>query len=195
MVKQYTKSLLKEVFMTLASEKEINSITVNELANRCEINRNTFYYYYSDLTALIQDIIAEELEQVEGTFQVTLSWEESFLAVSQFLLQYKKAIYHIFKSKERQMAYNYIFQVTSEMMFRYVKQVADEYKIQASLEDQKIISSFYQGALLGLLMNWIDDKMQLDPQELVYKIGELFDGNVEQYLHKSETLNQMKRNY
>lgn len=68
MVKQYTKSLLKEVFMTLASEKEINSITVNELANRCEINRNTFYYYYSDLTALIQDIIAEELEQVEGTF-------------------------------------------------------------------------------------------------------------------------------
>ena len=44
-------------------------------------------------------------------------------------------------------------------------------------------------------MNWIDDKMQLDPQELVYKIGELFDGNVEQSLHKSETLNQMKRNY
>ena len=41
-------------FKDLLKEKPFNKITVNDIANKCDINRQTFYYHFQDIRDLIE---------------------------------------------------------------------------------------------------------------------------------------------
>lgn len=189
MAKQYTKELIRNVFWQLASKNKLKDITVSEIAKVCEINRNTFYYYYEDIYALIKEILDEELERIDIQFNETLSWEESFLEASEFILKNKKAVYNIFKSVERKTMYDYIFNVSGIVMNKYVESESRRKSIKASEDDKRLIGDFYQAALTSFMVKWIDDGMLEEPNSIVYRIGCLFDGNIEKSLRKSEELN------
>ena len=56
MSRNYTKDLIKKEFMKLLDEKKFDNITVTELAQKCQIERKTFYYHYENLEQLIKEI-------------------------------------------------------------------------------------------------------------------------------------------
>ena len=45
--------------MGLLETKALSKITVQDIADACEINRNSFYYHFQDIPALIEEIIME----------------------------------------------------------------------------------------------------------------------------------------
>ena len=49
--------------LKLLEEKSIDKITVKDICERCEINRNTFYYYFSDIYEVLEAMIEYETEQ------------------------------------------------------------------------------------------------------------------------------------
>ena len=53
----FTRRAIKEAFTSLLEERPLNDITVKDIVERCGINRNSFYYHYQDLPALIEEII------------------------------------------------------------------------------------------------------------------------------------------
>lgn len=71
-------------------------------------------------------------------------------------------------------------------MTYYVEQ--ESKKIRASKADKELIISFYQSALTGMLLRWIASDMKADPDKIIRRIGQLFNGNIASSLHRSETL-------
>ena len=53
---QYTKKAIAESFLQLLNERPFDKISVVDIAEKCGINRNTFYYYYTDVFALVDDV-------------------------------------------------------------------------------------------------------------------------------------------
>ena len=53
---QRTKNKLNESLMILMKEKNINQITVKELAELSDINRKTFYLHYCDIFDIVDNI-------------------------------------------------------------------------------------------------------------------------------------------
>ena len=51
-----TKRLLRESLLELLQEKPVDHITVKELCERAELNRSTFYAYYTDVSALYEEM-------------------------------------------------------------------------------------------------------------------------------------------
>ncbi len=94
MAHAYTKELIRQAFIECLDKKPIAAISVKEIADRCEISRNTFYYYYQDIYAVLSDIFHMELEKVLGQYSTTKSWEESFIQATSFALEHRKCIYH-----------------------------------------------------------------------------------------------------
>ncbi|NFF79505.1 TetR family transcriptional regulator, partial [Clostridium sporogenes] len=168
------------------NERPLNKITVKDIATACEINRNTFYYYYTDIYALLSEIFQIELQTVIDEYNDTLSWEESFIVAARFALENKTAIYHVYNSMRREEVVNYIYNVSGNVMIRYVEKVSDG--ISASLGDRKLIASFYQCALTAMVLRWIAAGMKEDPDTIVRRIGQLFDGNIELSLKRSAGL-------
>ena len=54
-----TDKIIRESFISLISEKPLEKITVRDLCQRADINRATFYRYYTDLYALM-DAVADD---------------------------------------------------------------------------------------------------------------------------------------
>lgn len=60
-----TKKAIYRAFAQLLLEKDINDITIKDVADRADINRKTFYNYYGgiyDLTGEIENKILEKFE-------------------------------------------------------------------------------------------------------------------------------------
>ena len=51
-----TKRAIKNAFARLLTEKDINEITISDIAAVADINRKTFYNYYSGVHEVIDEI-------------------------------------------------------------------------------------------------------------------------------------------
>lgn len=51
-----TKRAITTAFMELAREKDLNKISVSDIAERAVINRSTFYLHYADATDVLNEI-------------------------------------------------------------------------------------------------------------------------------------------
>ena len=60
-----TKRAIRNAFAKLTAEKDINDITIIELAAAADINRKTFYNYYSGVYQVIEDIERDILQSYE----------------------------------------------------------------------------------------------------------------------------------
>lgn len=57
-----TKRAIRNAFAKLMTEKDINDITIIELAEAADINRKTFYNYYSGVYQVVEDIESDILK-------------------------------------------------------------------------------------------------------------------------------------
>ena len=188
MARQYTKELIRDEFIKTLNEKPLSKITVTNIVDKCDINRNTFYYYYQDIYAILSEIFETELQSAIDEYNDTLSWEEGFLVATKFALENKTAIYHVYNSMQREELENYIFNVSGNVMEKYVERECKLEEIKASEEDKKLIAAFYQCALTEMVLRWIANGMKEEPEVIVRRIGQLFDGNIASSLKRSSAL-------
>ena len=183
MAKKYTKQLIHDTFIQMLNDEPLKRITVKDLALACEINRNAFYYYYADIYELLSEIFETQIQLVVDEFNDTNSWEESFIKATDFALANKKAIYHVYDSMQQDELIKFIYDVSGNMMTDYIKR--ENESIQATEEDQRLIVSFYQCALSGMVVAWLETGMRGEPKEIIERIGYLFDGNIALSLKRS----------
>lgn len=74
---QKTKTALRETFWQLYQEKPIDKISVREIIERAHYNRSTFYEYYSDIYAVLDEIENELFESLFGDNQLILDYHLS----------------------------------------------------------------------------------------------------------------------
>ena len=189
MARQYTKNLIREVFIKMLNERPLDKITVTDIAEKCDINRNTFYYHYKDIYEILSEIFQRELQKVIDEYNDTLSWEESFLLAAEFALENKKAIYHVYNSIRREELENYIYNVSGNIMIRYVEKESED--IPAYDGDKNLIATFYQCALTEMVLRWIEGGMKEDTEIIIKRIGQLFNGNIALSLKRSVNLEKI----
>ena len=49
-----TKKAIAYTFKDILKEKSFSKITVTDIAKRCDINRQTFYYHFQDIRDLVE---------------------------------------------------------------------------------------------------------------------------------------------
>jgi AcrR family transcriptional regulator len=182
-MKNLTKQAIRAEVIRQLNEQPLNRISVRGICDELEINHNTFYYYYSDIYAVIQEGFAEDLKQVELTYRKTDSWEQAFIRAVQPIMQNKTATYHIYDSMRKEDLETYIFGIGSQIMKRFVAGICPDEP--AKQEDRELIAHFYGCALTEILMRWLSGGMKQKPEDMIRRIGFLFDGSIEEALRRS----------
>ena len=173
---QRTKNAIRKSFMELLAECPFDKITIGDIAQRSEITRNAFYYYYQDIYALVEDIFALELEQFTQKAAAYTSWQDAFRAAIAFALDNRRAVLHIYRSSSRETLERYYRQTILSTMTDFIHMMAQgldvpEGKITA-------LSRFYAAALEGLTSQWLRDGLTEDLAPFLADLGELLDGNI-----------------
>lgn len=150
----FTRIAIRETFISLLDERPLSSITVKDIVERCGINRNSFYYHYHDLPALIEEIIKEEAESIIRRYPSVTTIVECFDAVTEFASHRKTAIMHIYRSISRDVFEQNLMLVCEYFVHNYVDTALAEEAITAA--DKKTIIDYYKCVCFGLTIDWLN---------------------------------------
>lgn len=173
----FTKKAIADSFLKLLREKPLDKITIKDIVEDCGINRNTFYYHFEDIPALVETILKEETDRVLGEHLGEDSWEEGFIAAARFALENKKSIYHIYNSVNREVFEQYLNRIGMDVMERFVAKAAEGFHVSG--EDQKLMASFYRAALTGMILDWLAHGMKYEPEDVIRRLGVMLEGSIE----------------
>ena len=180
-----TKKAIAYTFKDLLKEKPFNKITVNDIANKCDINRQTFYYHFADIYDLLEWIykneVIEKIEKIESG-NLLENWQNGFLYVFEYILENKKFVHNTYNSVSRETLLKFIYKQTNNLITKVIEEKSKNISINES--NKKFISNFYKYAFVGVVQDWIEKGMIEEPKNIVNKLGIMLDGEFERVIGK-----------
>ena len=159
----FMKKEIKETFLRLLEERPYGQITVKDIVKECGINRNSFYYHYADLPALVEEVIDEEIGRFvreQGSFS---SIEESMAEALTFFREHRRAAYHVYNSVNRDVFDRYLMKNCESVGAGYVDSLLKDAKL--SEEDRQAVIHFNAYVCFGAVIRWLESGMQYDVME------------------------------
>lgn len=165
----FTRRAIKETFITLLEERPLSDITVKDIVETCGINRNSFYYHFQDIPALLEEIVMEEAEAIIQKYPSVNSIVECFDAVIEFASHRKRAIMHIYRSVKRDVFERYLMDVCEYLIRDYINMVFREEKTVAE-KDKQTILLYYKCVCFGLAVDWLNRGMKEEDAQAIRRI-------------------------
>jgi AcrR family transcriptional regulator len=171
-----TERAIHEAFVELLSKKALDRITVRDITEQAGISRNTFYYHYQDVPALLEDILEKDADRVIAEYPRLNSIEECLEAAMQFARANRRIIMHIFNSGSSTNIAS-LWRVCEHVITTYADTVLPDVPISEG--DRMLFIRYHKCACFGLVTDWINSGMKEDYVEGMRRICELKKGSAE----------------
>ena len=175
----YTQDLILKTFGDMLERMPLDKITVTALIKECNIGRNTFYYHYEDIYALLDAVIDSWLGQYEDSAE-THEWQMVMKSLLFACRENKKKIYHIFNSLSRDRLEHHVFDQTDNAISAYVHKKAEEKKTDPKRAE--IIADIVKYSVYGYFLRFLWNDMKSDIEENVNELGAVFDDLLDRML-------------
>jgi len=175
-----TRKAIIDSFMSLLKKKSLDKITVKDIIESADINRNTFYYHFQDIYDLLENIFVEESERFRRETNPESSFYDEYLRTADFFHEHKEAIIHIYYSKSRYVLNRYLESATNYFVRRFVEQNAENTNID--IEGIDYITCFYSYTIIGATMKWVENNMPNYREKLIRNISDSFEATVKEMI-------------
>ena len=165
----FTRRAIKESFLKLLNQRPLNQITVKDIVEDCGINRNSFYYHFSDLPALVEEIMKERVSAMVEDHPTIDSVQEGADAIVEFVMHNKRAIYHIYNSVSRDVFERHLMEVCRYVVTTYLDGMLEE----VEEADRDAILRFHRCACFGSVIDWLNSGMKDDVSDYFRRIRQL----------------------
>ena len=150
----------------LLNEKRINEITVDDIAERSGVNRNTFYYHFKNISKLVEMMVKETMDKIITEHLPTYgSINDCLIAVVETIKNNEKLIYQIYDSSNRKVFEWRLWRMLDYLFSALMK--SSNYKQELTGEEKEIFKKCLEFEAFGFVMDWINHGM---PEDVVDKI-------------------------
>lgn len=174
-----TKKAIIECTISLAEQKPLKKITVNDIVKQCGITRNTFYYHFHDIYDVLDKTIQEEIQKFEEADPE--DYDRCMFNIIEFTVMYKKVWRNLYKTIGQEELQKYVIGRLHGIFVKYIKLHLTDYEISDT--DMGIITAFFEEALFGVLARWIRGESHGDTPDDMHAISErirvLFTGVID----------------
>ena len=80
----FTKKAIVESFLRIIGKKPLDKITVRDVVDDCGINRNTFYYYFQDIYAVLEEVSRTVADSLPKGRSLSETFEAFFLSMGEY---------------------------------------------------------------------------------------------------------------
>lgn len=181
---QITKKALAESLKKQMQVTPLEQITVSDVVKECGLNRRTLYYNFHDIYDLLEWIFKVEIKGVLGENRTSQTWKTGFLQIFIYLKKNKKIVLNTYNSIDRDLLENHLY----DEIFNVIIEVVNELAIglNVSEEDKKYVAKFYKILFGGIIIDWIKNKMNEDPEKIINNLDKLISGDIYKALLKYE---------
>ncbi|WP_281759753.1 TetR/AcrR family transcriptional regulator [Alicyclobacillus hesperidum] len=162
---------MKQALLELMEEKHFDQITVQDIADRANISRKTFYLHYVDKFDLLDHVIEESIEELR-TFSESVC-ELDWLPATEMCFQYLENHYSFFAMMLTSKGAPYFrarfFAFEFEAFQEELRRTAGERR--DALQD--VLIPFVVHAYVGVVEWWLAHNMPYPPKVMVQHVGTL----------------------
>lgn len=166
-----TRQLLKNSLVALMHSKPISKITIKEICENADINRSTFYLYYTDQYALLNDIENELLLHAQN------HWEK--IASDYGSIQYLQALLAYIKDNADIFRTLLCRQESLTFQERFIEALFKSLKLNLVLNCSECVSSYVYNFLimgcLSIIKKWIESDFDMSCKDMSNLIFQLCD--------------------
>jgi AcrR family transcriptional regulator len=187
---QRTRQSLRTALMELIKEKEYDALSIEEITERANVGRTTFYLHYKDK----EDLLMEEFSTIlyeramvlsEIPFSVWLQVSDEdpknskpsqpLLLVFQHIYENSELYYLLLKSTNSSKIIERIRKVTTDSIVKFVeaKKETDPIPLLSEVPIE-FFAAFFSGALISVVSWWIREDMRHTPEEVTAMFRSLF---------------------
>ena len=157
-----TKKALAKSLKKLIKEKDVNKITIEEIATNAKVNRNTFYYHFNDIYNLIEFIYVEEIIEPLKALNIINDWKKLYMFIVDCVNNNERFILATYKLSSLN---KFLYEQINTLVFRELDENVDDSII--TKHEKEIMSKFYSWAFVGMIGNWINSGMKDNPKEIM----------------------------
>ena len=188
-----TRSAIKSSFIELLNEKELEKITIQDIADRADINRGTFYLHYEDKYMLLTDMEDKCISQIWSSIQFNQldtstpenTADDFFNNILTKVLQHisdNMEFYHtIFQLERKSRLEEKIHSLMKENMQKYI---SINHEIDGIPE--MYFHSYVSGATISIIKYWVQDDSRISVNDLTKHIFNIiYNGPLRIVIHSA----------
>lgn len=170
-----TKKELAESLKRLASGRLFEHVTVGDIVKECGVNRQTFYYHFSDKYELLDWIYYNETF-VPLTADISFgNWDEKLYELLQIMRANKAFYMNTIKCSD-----NFFEEYLLKMLTTLFETAIEDLDARGQLtpEKKRLASKIFAHGLTGVVIEWAMGGMKADEKMIAENMKELVD-NIE----------------
>lgn len=170
---QKTKMVIKTALLDLMKKKDFAQITINDIAEKANINRGTVYFHYEDKYDLLYKVMEQELQELKNVCEpisgtaTTVELAIYFTAVYQFF----DDNYDFFSLMLQNGATNHFREMFQTLVLGEMLKISEA---NNSALNKEFAIHFKVSALVGVVEWWIQEDHTLSVDEMAANTMELF---------------------
>jgi AcrR family transcriptional regulator len=168
---------IKNAVTELMTEKSFDDITIQDIADRADVNRGTIYLHYTDKYDLLDKMIEEHIENLRALCQSAS--EMTFQEGNYVWYEYFERNYLFFSTMLASKGAPYF-------RSRFLDLVIQEFKAEGDIAvgpnhglNEEVILQFLGSAVVGAVEWWFKNEMPLTARVMAEQTGALLDRNFE----------------
>lgn len=153
-----TKKAIYEALVELMQKKKLNSITVTELAAHADINRKTFYTYYSTVNDVLDEGINELITSLKDLLcamseDYNMFSPQTLFAFLNTIMSDADIARNLFASDNGSLLFNRLQKALQETLLKEL--IDKDIKMNVPSEQYPLISNFVAGGMVSAYYEWI----------------------------------------
>ncbi len=177
-----TKQQLGAALKKMMETKPIERITIKDITGLCGVNRQTFYYHFDDVYDLLEWVFEEDANRVLPREVVYDHWREDVMVFFEYLYANRAFALNVYNSRSRMYMLRYYRSVLESCVRSFAVIVSKGLPIER--EDFDFVVEFYTDGVVGLIIMWLDNGMQLPPTITRERFIHMLDNSVENMLER-----------
>ncbi|MBP5464905.1 MAG: TetR/AcrR family transcriptional regulator [Treponema sp.] len=164
-----TRREIERCFLALLQEKDVEKVTVSDIAARCGINRNTFYYHFRDIPSLLESLSRETVEYFFRDMPPDISLSEALGRFYACLEENRQLIGGMFSLSWRNVdRRGFIGSLCGSVAGWLVGIIGGEQRLSKVQAD--VVVEILKCEFIGQIVQWVDSGFSYDMKEYGLKI-------------------------
>lgn len=188
-----TKEAFKTALKEMLVERSLAKISVKDIAEYCELSRNSFYYHFTDKYELVNWIFYSDMIKNVNTFHDPSKLTESFVNVCKFISQEREFYLSCFQYTGQNSLYETLYGLYFELWKLNLDMRYMESHIKLSEDELELMADFNAHAMVGIISDWVKKGMRNNYMEYFERVRKLLDMEYFSLPIKPDVLNAVNR--
>lgn len=170
----FTKYMIARGLKQLLEDKSFTDISVSDIAQHCNISRNTFYYHFKDKYDVITWIFYTEITPLIGDTVSINKWGSDMRALCHYIQENKTFYVNVVKFQGQNSLADCLMEFYENLVQNMILNAGGNTLLKP--QQIKMISRFYAHGMSGVLLDWIKNGMLRAPDDTVAMLEDLLSG-------------------